>query len=60
MGIRLEDSPLHVVIVASVMPLQLLLHVVQHDHGRDEIDGLARRKQVQVIATVSAPVPIAS
>lgn len=56
----LGDSPLHVVIVAGVMPLQLLLHVVQHDHGRDEIHRLARGEQVQVVPAVSAPVPVAS
>lgn len=56
----LGDSPLHVVIVAGVMPLELLLHVVQHDHGRDEVHRLARREQVQVVPTVPAPVPVAS
>lgn len=53
------DSPLDVIVVARVMPLQLLLHIVKHHYRRDEVHGLPRREQVQVIATVSPPVPIA-
>lgn len=55
----LEDVPLHVVVMASVVPLKLFLHVVQHHHRRNEVHRLARGKQVQVITAVPTPVPIA-
>lgn len=57
---RRGDLPLDVVVVAGVVPLQLLLHIVQHHHGSDEVHRLARREQVQVVPTVPAPVPVAS
>jgi hypothetical protein len=41
------------------MPLQLLLHIVKHHDRRNEVHGLPGREQVQVIATVSPPVPVA-
>lgn len=55
----LGDLPLHIIIVTSVMSLELLFHVEQHDHRRDEVHGLARRQQVQIAAAVPTPVAIA-
>ena len=42
----------------QIVSLAVLLRVEEHDHGRDEVDHLSRRQQVQVGSGVSAAVSV--
>jgi len=51
-------SPFDVVRVTQVMPLAVLLHIVQNNDRRDEVDDLAGGQQVQIAAAVATPIPV--
>lgn len=55
----LDDLPLHIIIMTSVMSLQLLFDIEQHNYRRDEIHGLARRQEIEIAATIPTPISIA-
>lgn len=55
-----DDLPLHIIIMPSVMSLELLFDIVQHNYRGDEIDGLARGQEIEIAATVPTPVAIAT
>lgn len=44
--------------VSGVVALNLVVDVVEDHHCRDEVDDLAGGQQVQVVATVLAPVAV--
>jgi len=51
-------SPFDIVRVTQVMSLAVLLHIVQNNDRRDEVDDLAGRQQVQIAAAVATPIPV--
>lgn len=53
-----QHSPFDVVSVAQVVPLRVLLHIVENDCGRSEVDDFPGGEVVQVRSTVPAPVSI--
>lgn len=56
--VRMDGQALDVVGVANVVALRLLVDVVQHDDGGNEVGHLAGRQLVQIAATVFAAVAV--
>lgn len=54
----MDCKALDVVRVSQVVPLNLLLHIVEDHHGRDEVDHLTSWQEEQVGSAVSTPVPV--
>ena len=44
--VGVDGHALDVSSVTEVVPLSLLLHIVEHHHGRDKVNHLARRQKV--------------
>lgn len=52
------DSPFDIVRMTQIMPLVMLLHVVQDDHGRDKINDFSSWQQMQITSTISTSVTV--
>lgn len=53
-----EISPLHVIVVTQIVALDAFIQIVQHHDGCHEVDHLASRQVIQVVAAVPTSIAV--